>query len=239
MKVVLLYIRVIKKHDPNYTEPTSYERSAKRFLTTYRHYKPKIPHELLVVNCGSDTHDGMFDEVATRYETDFSGGFDCGTYQAVGGKQDCDLVFGLNTHTYFWMDGWLEPFVDIAKECGKGVYGVSASYEQHPHLRTPAIAFSPEVMRKYPTLVTNREQAAHFEAGPDNFSLWADREGFPSCLVTRLGSFCMEAWRNVPNGFRRGDQSNCYVWDRHTDLYKHAKQGEKYRLERKADRNAD
>lgn len=237
MKVVLLYLRIIQKSDPNYVVPKDYNTSSKRFLSTYQHYKPTIPHELVVVNCGSETHDGMFDGVASRYETDMGGGFDCGSYQHIGGRQSCDLVVGLNTHTYFWRNGWLEPFVKCAEKCGPGVYGASGSYEINPHLRTPCIAFSPEVMQKYPHQCLTRHDAGQFEFGTDNFSLWADRAEYPVCLVTEHACYDIFSWRKPKNGFRSGNQKDCLVFDRHTELWAKADGNEKVRLTRIANGN--
>lgn len=219
MNVALLYLRILKKFDPAHPEHKSYEESSKRFLKTYKQFKPSIPHRLVVVNCGQDGHDGMFDEVATDYYSYSGGGYDCGTYQEIGGKLDSDLVVGLNTHTYFWKHGWLDNFVGAVRSNGAGVYGATASYELHPHLRTPCIAFSPSVMAKYPWKVTSREQAAWFESGPNNFSLWATLNGYKSFLVTDDGVYPRSKWRDPSDIFRRGDQSNCLVKDRHTDIF--------------------
>lgn len=219
MNVALLYLRILKKFDPNHPEHKSYEESSERFLKTYQGLKPSIPHRLVVVNCGQDGHDGMFDGVATDYKFYSGGGYDCGTYQAIGSRLDSDLVVGLNTHAYFWKYGWLERFIMASENNGPGVYGATASYELHPHLRTPCIAFSPQVMVRYPSRVNSREQAAWFESGPNNFSLWALKNKYPALLVTADGVLEMKDWRKPDSIFRRGDQSNCLVKDRHTDIF--------------------
>lgn len=236
MRVVLLYLRILKKFDPAFPEHRPYEESSKRFLATYQRFKSQTEHRLVVVNCGQEEHDGMFNAVASTYCTYSGGGFDCGTYQAIVPvfNGDCDLVVCLNTHTYFWREGWLEPIIAAADCFGEGVYGVSASYEQFPHLRTPAIAFTPKVMTQYPTLVDTRQKAADFEAGANNFGLWAALKGYPSLLVTAQGVYPMEHWRKPANIFRRGDQSNVLVWDRHTDLYAQADSTTKAQFERDA-----
>lgn len=235
MKIVVLYLRIIKKSDPNWKEPLAYDPSSKRFLESYKKFKPITPHELVVVNCGSEKHDGMFDEVAARYETDMGTGYDCGTYRTIGAAQDADLVFGLNTHTYFWRNDWLEPFIKTLSLVGPGIFGVTGSYELYPHLRTPALAFSPEIVRKYPHPVTNRWEAGEFEHGPENIALWAMNMGYPSILVAPSGEYGVDQWRDLPNGFRRGNQTDCFVYDRHTDAYKQANKEVKWQLTRKAD----
>lgn len=235
MNVALLYLRIVKKFDQAHPEHKSYEESSKRFLRTYIQFKPKIPHRLIVVNCGHERHDGMFDSVATDYMTYSGGGYDCGTYQAIGARLDSDFVVGLNTHTYFWKSDWLEPFVNAVETHGPGVYGATASYENHPHLRTPCIAFTPAIIREYPSLVDSREKAAWFESGPNNFSIWATLRGFPSLLVSGSGVYQRDAWRTPNDIFRRGNQSNCLVKDRHTDIWDAAQKIEKEHLSKFAD----
>lgn len=235
MKIVLLYLRILKKFDPTFPEHKSYSESSKRFLETYRKFKPSIPHELVVVNCGKEKYDSMFDDVASDYRTFSGGGFDCGTYQAIAPTIDCDLLFALNTHTYFWRESWLDLFVLAANRFGPGVYGATASYERTPHLRTPSIAFSPKIMAAYPFKVDTRQGAADFEAGPDNFSMWAKREGYPVLLIAGSGCYKQEDWRKPANIFRDGNQTNCLIWDRHTDVYTAADETEKLKLSNDAD----
>lgn len=237
MNVALLYTRILKKFDEAFPEHKSYAESSRRFLATYQKFKPQIPHRVVIVNCGQSEHDGMFDCIATDYRTYNGGGYDCGTYQEVGSTLDSDLVVGLNTHTHFWRSDWLEKIVRAAMDHGSGVYGVTASYEQHPHLRTPCIAFNPKVIREYPSLVNSREKAAWFEAGPNNFSLWAEKQHYASLLVAADGVYSRDDWRTPRNIFRRGNQSNCLVRDRHTDLYDVATPHQKRITESMADRN--
>lgn len=236
MKIVLLYLRILKKFDLSFPEQKSYAQSSKRFLESYKIFKPSLPHSLIVVNCGSLQHDGLFDGVATDYRNYNGGGYDCGTYQAIGSKLECDLVVALNTHVHFWRSGWLEYFVEARTRFGPGVYGATASYEGYPHLRTPAIAFSPEIMKRYPCTIDTRNEAASFEAGPSNFSLWAHRNHIPCWLVTADGLYGIKQWRTPKNIFRRGTQRNCLIFDRHTDIYENANERERKLLEQTADR---
>lgn len=235
MKVILLYLRILKKFDPTFPEHSSYAESSARFLDTYRKHKPTIPHDLVVVNCGSKEHDGMFDGVAAGYANYNGGGFDCGTFKDVVPTLDCDLCVCCNTHVHFWRDGWLEPFVAAAEENGPGMYGATASYQFWPHLRTPCFAISPKVMAKYPRPCTNRDEACHVESGPCNLSFWAHAHHYPTLLVTQESCYTLNYWRTPRDIFRRGNQSNCLVWDRHTELYARASAEEKAQLERDAD----
>lgn len=239
MKVILLYLRIIKRHDYSHPVVKNYEESSLRFLETYKKFDAGFPHTLTVVNCGlglDEDHDSLFDEIADNYVCYDGGGFDCGTYQDLGWQQECDLVVGLNTHTYFHRKDWLKPLAEAAQQCGPGVYGVTASFERYPHLRTPCIAFHPSVIRRYPYRVGDRQGAELFEAGPENFSLWAISQSYPCCLVTSEGEMlCKRDWRNARNIFRRGDQTNCLVWDRHTEVYEKSSKGYKAVLSKMAD----
>ena len=46
-----------------------------------------------------------------------------------------------------------------------------------------------------------------------------EEEGLQTRLVTWDGSYDLPDWRKPPNIFRRGDQSNLIVRDRHADAY--------------------
>lgn len=235
MKIALLYLRIRKRADPTLAEPFSYVEGERRFHETYLKFKPSIPHDLIVVNCGQADEDHAFDDIASGYECYDGLGSDCGTYQVVGGRQTADLVICCNTIAYFWRAGWLEPFVRAWEEYGAGVYGPTSSFEHHPHLRTPCIASTPELFASYPIRVNSRSDAVEFESGCYNFSLSAHYAGVPSRLVTFDGSYALPDWRQPPNIFRRGDQSNCPVWDRHTDLFKNATASDQKTMSENAD----
>lgn len=237
VKIALLYLRVVKRADPSMPMPFNYRAGARRWLESYRQFKPALKHQVVIANCGSHTEfDEEFDEVANSYAYYDGLGTDCGTFQAIGRTMDCDLVVCFNSIAYLHRENWLEPIVAGFKAFGPGVYGPTASYERNPHLRTPCIAFSPDVMRQYPYECRTRADAIAFESGGENFSLWAYHAGFPSILVTADGEYWgIDKWRQPPNIFRRGDQSNCLVWDRHTDLYANASDADKENLAKLAD----
>lgn len=235
MRIALLYLRVLVRADPALPMVTPYEKGHERFLRTYKEFRPKIPHDLIVVNCGKHDVFSAFDDLTFAYMYYDGLGSDCGTYQAVASRLDYDFVLCLNTLAYFWRDNWLEPFIYAAEKHGKGVYAPTASYERNPHLRTPCIGFHPEVIRKYPHVTDTRERCIRFESGEDNFTQWAASAGYPTLMVTADGIYKKEDWRKPPNIFRRGDQSNVLVFDRHTLVYAEASPEEKAKLERAAD----
>lgn len=237
MRIAVIYLRVIKKSDPAYPVMKDYEESTARFVESYTRFKPPVPHDLVVGNCGSYKPDGLFDSLASDQITVLSRGYDTGSYQELNRVLlDYDLVVACNTHVHFHRADWLDALASAARFFGPGVYGATASYENHPHLRTPCIAYHPGILAEYPLRVTDRGQCCLFEHGPANFSLWSEGAGYPVMLVTGDRACWQRAdWRKPPNIFRRGDQSNVLVRDRHTDLYAAAHTLQKADLERLAD----
>ena len=233
--IVLLYINVLAKSEPEAPPPIYYEAPTRRFLETYRTFRPQIPHRLGIVNCGAIENDCFIAHQADEQYFYTGTGWDSGAYQEVGRNLSCDLVVCFNSFAYFWRPKWLEPVAEAYAKYGPGVYGFSASFENSPHLRSPAICFSPEVIKKYPHTIDSRQKTWEFEARSLNFSLWALANQFPVILVTANETCRIHQWRIPPNIFRRGDQSNVLVWDRHTDIYAKASAEEKQILEQSAD----
>lgn len=239
MKIIVLYLRIRQRVNTDLPIHTPYEVGEHRFLENYLRFKPAIPHQLVVVNCAPQPDNTPWHPCVSWITWSATRGSDCGTYQDVGRNLECDLVVCFNTLAYPWKPGWLERLAQVREKYGPGVYGPTSSFEKHPHLRTPCIATVPELLRGYPVLVDRRDAqvdlASGFEHGPDNFSLWAGRSGYPTLLVTWDGEYDPPNWRKPPNIFRRGDQSNCLIRDRHLDGYDRAGPGERRLLEKYAD----
>lgn len=225
MRILLAYIRVHGEH------ALEYQPFAERFLKTYLQFRPEIAHELLIVDRHEDDTSGMFNGVATRHIRLDGDGMDCGTWVHLGYTIDSDLLVCLNATVYFWKAGWLERIVDAVSKHGVGLYGAFGSYENSPHLRTSCIAFQPVVMRDYPFMPHGKEDGYSFESGGWNFTRWCMKKGLPTILVTWDGEYPMRDFVKPENIFRRGDQSNCIVFDRHCDIYRDADENEKRRME--------
>lgn len=236
MKICVIYLRVIKKSDPSYPVLKDYGESTARFIDTYTRFRPDVPHDLVVGNCGGYQPDSLFDGLAHDQITVLSRGYDTGSYQELNRLMLWyDVVVACNTHVHFHRRDWLDALASAAQFFGPGVYGPTASYENWPHLRTPCIAYHPGILEEYPLRVTDRGQCCLFEHGPLNFSKWAHDQGYPSMLVTAdRQCWKINDWRKPPDIFRRGDQSNVLVGDRHTELYAQAGTAEKAALERLA-----
>lgn len=218
----------------------SYDERTVRFLKTYEQFKPPQDHQLVICDCGGEGPRGYDDTPLFHPSIEYYGhGWDCGAYQFAANAIDCDLLVCFNAGAYFHgSDGWLYPLVSARREYGPGIYGVSASFERSAHLRTPCIAFDPAIMRDYPILVNDRERCNQFEASENSFTRWALHRDIPVLLMSWSGhpARTVNQWRDADfNGFRRGDQSDVLVWDRHTDLYRDANPSHKLELERYAD----
>lgn len=254
MKIEIQYLHVVGKSSPEAKDPSYYEPFHKRFYETYERFNAGVDHDLHVVFCGNGADwNGappvclsLFakNNVLPRF---YNGpGWDIGAHQAVALESKADLVLCLATPVYFKENDWLTPIVDAWQRYGDGLYGPMASYENMPHIRTSAYAFSPDMLRKYPWKINSREECFHFESGFDSngklyqngeksFTNWMIKQAKPVLMVTRNGCYTRENWRGPANIFRRGDQSNCLVWDRHCDIYEAANQEGKQRLEALAD----
>lgn len=228
MKISVVCIRVNGK--------AQYDQGILRWISSYIAFKPTLPHELICVDRYSDG-DASLDSVVTRRMRYDGGGWDCGTWQFVAQNVDTDLLVCCNTSTYFWKAGWLDRFVAAVEQHGEGLYGPLTSNEVNPHVRTPCMIFQPAVIARYPHDVQTREDTYRFESmgwpdGMPNVTQWARQQmGYKTMLVTWDGCYEPADWRNPPNIFRRGDQSNCIVKDRHCDYYANSGEVGKRQLE--------
>ncbi len=232
MKITVVFVRVVTKPE--------YNHGAEHWLNTYEAYDADYSHNLVVINRYADAPDQMFDDVGARYMRYDGGGWDCGTWQFAGKNIDTDLLVCFNSSTYIMGHGWLKRFVDAVEEYGDGLYGPLTSYEIVPHVRTPCMIFQPKVVNDYPAQVNNREDTYRFEVfGYDqftpNFTQWTRKSGLRTMLVTWDGVYDLPEWRNPPNIFRRGDQSNLITKDRHCEAYEISDAEGKTKLENLAD----
>lgn len=248
MKVELLYPHIISTN-PGFKPVEYYQPYHRRFAETYRKFEAGEDHRLRVIFCGGEPDAeaiALYDGLPVVFDAYSGPGWDIGAHQSVARELLCDIVMSFVTPAYFREDFWLTPFVSAFERYGDGLYGAMASYEHMPHIRTGSFCYSPETMRYYPWDVTSRETSFHFESGfsmngkpyekgEKCFTNWVGSCGKPVMLVTRNACYEMKDWRTPPNIFRRGDQSNCLVWDRHNDIYEAATPEEKRDLEAKAD----
>lgn len=218
MKVAVVFVQV------GHAKP-EYQHGEHRLVDSWVKYQSGHPYTLCVINRYSDPNpdsDLFPGQVMKLLYT--GGGWDCGAWQFAGKNIDADLLVCFNSSTYVTGDGWLKRFVDAVKENGDGLYGPLASYEIVPHIRTPCMIFQPHVINDYPVEVNSREDTYRFESfgfskDVPNFTQWVRQKGLVTLQVTWDGVYDLPQWRHAPNIFRRGDQSNLIVKDRHCEAY--------------------
>lgn len=222
MNISILYTQVTDV--PGYAEP------ARRFLLTYAVYKPKISHELVI--CQND-HRKVAPDIGAQIH--YQGqAKDCGAYLFAARQITTDWILCCNAHVYFHREGWLERLVAVAAQFGPGLYGPMTSNEVKPHVRTCCMLCPTEYLLRYPYELAVPSHANSFECGNWSFTDFMKDTVF---MVGWDGYAAWHAWRDpmLKNIFRRGDQSSCLVWDRHSDLYRDASHEAKLHLAALAD----
>jgi glycosyltransferase involved in cell wall biosynthesis len=223
MKISLAYLVPLD-------EWARYRESAATFAETYRRFFAGEKHELMVVCGNGEANDelrAIFDGIESEFTNYWGGGRDCGAAQDLALRVDCDFLICANTGVYFYRAGWLKRFADARRAHGEGLYGASASFESYPyeagkrnpHIRTSFFGCNPTTFRQFPHLIDSREKSLWFECGDWNFTRWFENRGEPSFLVTWDGCYRKEDFRSAPNIFRKGDQSNLLIRDRHIDAF--------------------
>lgn len=212
-----------------------YEPGAQRWLASYLRYKPEMKHRLVVIERYADGDDSFkpFATETVRYD---GGGWDCGAWQFAARNLNSELLVCFNSTTQIMGERWLERFTDAVEAHGPGLYGPMASLEVAPHIRTPCMVFTPDVMNAYPGQVNSREDTYRFEsmgfAGIPNVSLWTRAQSKPVKMVTWSGVYDLADCRTPPNVFRNGDHSDLIVKDKHAEAYEASNAAGKAYLEK-------
>jgi hypothetical protein len=229
MKVTVVFVRVVNKPE--------YSPGEQRLMYSYLRFKPKYPHDLVIIDRCGDSPDNVTGAKHIRYDQN---GWDCGAWQFAGANIHTDLLVCFNSSCQITGEGWLERFVFAVELHGDGLYGPLTSYEVVPHIRTPCMIFQPKIINDYPETVKTRDDTWRFESlgwpdGTPNFTQWVKNHGGKTMLVTWDGVYDYSDWRKPDNIFRRGDQSNLIVKDRHCEAYEVSDAAGKATLERLAD----
>lgn len=241
MKIALVYVCVLGKAEPTAVSPDFYWPYAERFAKTYQQFPPGLEHDLHVVGCGIPEQDNwnrmakLFGSIANKYHTYTGTGYDIGAEQYVAKKLEADFAVFIGAQVHFYRKGWMKPLYGARWRYGEGLYGPFASYEIQPHIRTSCYACDPYLLATFPHTITTKQEGHEFESGAWNFSRYMDQSGCSAKLVTWNDALNYSNWRHPKNGFRSGDQTDCLVFDHHTDMYDAALTEEKAKLERMAD----
>jgi len=243
MKTTIIYLNVTKSGYPGASPAEYYIPYSKRWVDTYKRFDPGTEHDVRIVSCGAAPTDAtveMYSSIKHTWDSYLGAGSDIGACQYAMKNVDADFVVCMSTPVYFWKAGWLKKLVDAREFFGDGIYGPMASYQNRPHIRTSYWCVDPKTFAAYPHLIDNREKCAWAESFDHNnegwqISDWYANKGKVALLVTWDQVADRDHWRTPDNIFRRGDQSNCPVWDQHVDKYFSAHYHERLAFEKQAD----
>ncbi len=214
---------------------TFYESAVERFALSYRKYFPSTHHKLILVNSNggcSPTIEGFFKGVSYEMVKYNGSGWDIGGHQfAINSLNPDDWVMCFSTWAYFRQNGWLEAFVDARGVYGDALYGSSTSYERHLHLRGTGIFMRCGMMQSYPLVCNNKQQSWLVESGNRSITWWYLKNQKGVYLVTPNETVGPNLFRSLKNIYRSGDQSNLWVYDKHSDIYDRASRLQKIKLE--------
>lgn len=246
MKTTLIYLHVVKSGYPTAPPPEYYRPFSERWAATYHQFDPGMNHELCIVWCGGEPSNAdrlLYQGIFYQQKVYTGAGSDIGACQFAMKELDTDFVVCQSTPVYFWHSGWLKRLADAREFFGDGLYGPMASYQNRPHIRTSCWCVDPKTFAQYPFLIDCREKACWAESfggiaqSGQNWCIsdWYLAQGKPALLVTWKEVVDRAHWRTPDNIFRRGDQSNCPVWDQHVDFYRASHYNDRLQLARMAD----
>lgn len=222
---------------------SEHARFATRFVRSYRECRPEFPHNLIVVCNGRKMSPGEVDifkplkDYATFQHNDQ--GWDIGAFIEVAKTLSTDMMVCFGGPGYVRRPEWLERMVQAWMKHGPGVYGSLSTFEVRPHLNTCGFWCPPKLLADYPVIVSSKQDRYTFEHGERAFWRIALDAGYPVKLVTWDGEYDWPDWRKPPNIYRRGDQSNCLTFFRHTDNYERTSNEGRATMERLADTMTD
>lgn len=216
---------------------------AKRFVAKYLENPSGYDHATIIVcNGGQPTMEMsrlFFQLPRCSFFLHDDSGWDIGGYIAVSRTIQTDAAMYFCGTGFVQHPGWLARMVAAWNKFGPGMYGTLATYEVSPHLNTTGFLAPPLLVANYPITVRDKRGRYDFEHGPH--ALWkiARQHGIPVKLVTWDGEYDWPDWRKPANIYRRGDQSNCVTFFRHSLNFALADPNSKRFMSSLADRMAD
>ncbi len=169
-------------------------------------------------------------------------GWDVGSYQRVAAERpDYDLAMFLGSHTRILADGWLTRFRDAVRLPGVGAVAATGSFETglsgirpNPHLRTHAFMLAPSLLNALGFGPAHtRLDTYEFEHGSGSLYRRLRERSLEGVVVGRSGVYREADWA-TSGTYRRGEQDELLVADKHTDHYAAAGHGERIALARMA-----
>lgn len=215
MKIVVVYIHVM--NIPEYDIWTDL------FINSYKKCPPGEDHETLIVCNNGPIETATKERFSCFPNASFmqhnNDGWDIGGYIQASRIIDCDMAVYFCGTGFVQHPNWLKRMMDVWWKHGPGLYGSLGTWERSPHLNTTGFWCHPEMMRQYPLHVSSKAERYDFEHGPNAFWKIVHRAGFPVLMATWCGEYNWQHWRLPPNIYRRGDQSNCVTFFRHSIMY--------------------
>jgi hypothetical protein len=201
-----------------------YSALAKRFVDSYHRFGPGELHDTFVVcNAGplSLEEKDLFKDLPNLSFLDRANeGWDIGGFIAASNIiKDCTFAVYFGGCAFLQRGGWLSRMARVWDKTGPGFYGGNSSFEVSPHLNTSGFWCLPEWVSKYPYKVFDRQTRYDFEHRDRAMWRLVHRESHPVRLVTWDSEHIWPEWRLPPNIYRRGDQSNCLNYFRHSLSY--------------------
>ena len=221
MKIYITFI--IAGDMPGAPGPSNYVNAAKRFADTYTHFSAGQDHELILV----DSHGGYSSEIKKVFNgiahsvVPYSGlGWDIGGHLHVASQLPAaDWIMCFSSWGYFRRDGWLFAFEQARQMHGDGLYGSTASWEKSRHIRGTGFFIRCGLLHEYPFQVNSREESFSFEVGPESLTEWCIDNDYGAWIVTPRKTVSLNRAEFLRNGFRRGNQTDIWTFDKHTDLF--------------------
>jgi len=206
----------------------------KRFCDTWRLHPPGYKCLVAAVTCNGDADretQEMFDGIPVdfiRYDGD---GADIGAAQRAARIFNDSFIMCCTSRVYFHCEGWLRRLVVAREAVGPGLFGAFASKEGgRLHIGTRGHCLDASDLNDYPTKIESRNQGVYFECGEGCLLDYMEAKGRPAMVVGWGGVYSRAEWFQNPNGFRKGDQSDCLFFDRHTQIWENADEAERKRL---------
>lgn len=197
---------------------------ALRFVSDYQRFPPgDVEHAVVVVVNGGSIDkkcEDIFRPIGNcLFLPHDNSGRDIGAYQHAARTLGhmCDLMVFFGASTYLKGPNWLMRMAVSFLKHGPALFGVmgndgDANVNVSPHIRTTGFWMPPDLLNKYPTLVSKDDQRFPFEHGPNCLTSWIKSQGLKALIVT-WDSEWEWPWDRIPNGFHRGNQSALLAGD--------------------------
>jgi hypothetical protein len=200
-----------------------------RFCDTWRKFPPGCDCDLIAVVNNSDATNELheiFDGLPVHFIRYDGKGADVASWQLASKLNPGRFMVASTSRAYFHREYWLRRMVEARERFGPGLYSTGISSEGGLcHLCIRFIGIDTDIFNLYPHQIDSRDKGCFFEIGQGNpdgcFSDWAQNHG-QAVVVYWSGEFDGKVYPRIPNCFRNGDQSECLVFDRHTDEYRDA-----------------